>query len=108
MSELTAYNNNGLDLLIDKTTGECYASISAVARMCNRQIQTIANFIHGNLKHSQKMDLIEYQTLTSTGLKTVKLLSENQILEVALKYNPELTRTLMKAGLRVYLHQLAG
>jgi hypothetical protein len=46
--------------------------------------------------------------LTGSGLKTVRLLPELLIQKWIIKDNPELTEKLMEAGVRVFLHEMAG
>jgi hypothetical protein len=105
---LTKYENDGLELFINTDTGTCFASIRAVARMCEKSISTIHKFVSGGLKTVHQMELISAEITTNTGIKTVHLLNEEQILEVVTRYHPKLIKAFVKAGLRVYLHQLAG
>jgi hypothetical protein len=105
---LTVFNNNGLELLIDQVTGECFASISAVARMCEKNKSTIQRYVNGKSHCVAQMVLKSAEIPSKRGFKSVALLNEEQILEVVAKYNTELLKAFFKAGLRVYLHQLAG
>ena len=73
---LTLFNNNGLELLIDQVTGQCFASISAVARMCDRQYSTIYKFVNGYYKGYSCMELKLAEIATNGGLQGVFLLDE--------------------------------
>jgi hypothetical protein len=108
MSNLVPFNNNGLELVIDNTTGESFASISAVARMTDKDKSLISRYVNGGLKTVARMALKMAEINTTTGLKTVALLTEDQMLEVIKRYKPELLEALNKPALRMYLHHLAG
>lgn len=95
-------NNDGLELVIDNETGECFASMSASARMCDCSVTAIRRLI-GDTESLRVASLN-----TSNGVKEMKLLDEGQILKVLAKYNSDLLLIFAQAGLRVYLHQLAG
>jgi hypothetical protein len=108
MSNLTRYDNNGLELVINTVTGEAFASISAVARMTDKNKSTISRYVNGTLETVAQMALLEAEVNTADGLRSVALLNENQILEVVTRYKPELLAEFAKLGLRMVLHQLAG
>ena len=108
MSNLARFEQDGLELVIDTTSGEAFASISAVARMTGKSKSTIHDYVNGQLETVREMTLLEAQLLTTTGFKTVRLLNETQILEVVNKYKPDLLIKFAQAGLRTFLHQLAG
>jgi hypothetical protein len=109
MTTLVPFNNNeGLEIVIDTNTGESFASISAVARMTDKPSKTIHKYVTGGLKTVTQMTLKKAEINTTTGLKTVTLLNEDQILEVICKYNPSLLMKFARVTLRMYLHQEAG
>ena len=105
---LTRYEQNGLELLINEATGETFASISALARMTDKSRQSISKYVNGGLEGVTQMVLKSAQIDTGKGISTVNLLNENQILEVIAKYKPDLLVKCAKAGLRLFLHGLAG
>jgi hypothetical protein len=105
---LVPYTNDGLELVIDTQTGESFASISAVARLTDKSKQSVSDYVNGELKGVRQMTLKNAEIQTPGGLQGVKLLNENQILEVVSKYNPSLLIKFAQCGLRVFLHQLAG
>lgn len=106
--KLQNYNNDGLELVIDLETGEAFASLRAAARMTDKENSTINRYVNGTSQTSAQMTLLQAEILTTTGLKTSALLNESQILEVVAKYKPDLLIKFAQAGLRVFLHQLAG
>lgn len=95
--------NGGIEVVVDAETGESYASINAIARMTDKKGSAIRDYIN-----SIALPLKKAQILTPNSLRSVRLLNENQILEVVAKYKPSLLVAFSKAGLRFYLHQLAG
>jgi len=100
---LKRFDQNGLELVINEATGECFASQSATARMCGKGESTIRAFVL-----SQQWELFSARTEAQSGGKQSQLLNEDQIGECLAKYNPGLLAQSRKAGLRVYLHRLAG
>ena len=106
--KLTNYNKDGLELVINQETGEAFASISAAARMTDKNESSIRSYVKSTLGSSREIVLLEAEVLTTTGFKTSRLFNESQILEVVAKYKPDLLIKFAQAGLRVFLHQLAG
>jgi hypothetical protein len=106
--QLVPYTRDGLELVIDTQTGESFASISAVARMTDKDKQLINHYVNGGLHSVKKMELKTAEIQTPVGIRSVKLLNEDQILQVVSKYNPSLLIKFAQCGLRVFLHQLAG
>jgi phage antirepressor YoqD-like protein len=101
---LQRYDNNGLELIIDNTTGESFASISGYARMSNASKSTIFERLNTVFYNEIKTAEIS----TTSGLKTVRLISENLIAEWLPRDNPKLASQMMKLGIRLFLHNLAG
>jgi hypothetical protein len=108
MSNLTPFNNDGLELMVDTNTGETFASIRAVARMTDKSASSIARYVNGELKGVAQMTLKMAEIQTTGGLQGVALLSEKQIVQVIKRYKTELLDVFAEAGIRVYLHGLAG
>jgi hypothetical protein len=108
MSNLVPFNNNGLELVIDNTTGESFASISAVARMTDKSNSTINRYVNGSLKGSARMTLKMVEIQTPGGLQGSALLNESQIAQVIKHYKPELLERADELAVRVFLHGLAG
>ena len=104
MSNLQRYDNNGLELIIDTTTGESFASISGYARMSNLDKSAISRRLQGRELSESKTAKI----YTNGGLQTVSLISENLIAEWLPRDNPKLATQMIKLGVRMFLHNLAG
>ncbi len=101
--DLVPYENDGLEFLVDKITGEMFATISAVGRIVERNESTIRRFLT-----SRKIELKLAQVQTVTGFKTSRILGEELIFEVCQKYKPQLLWLFARIGLRMYLQGLAG
>lgn len=108
MSSLTVFNYDGLELIINSETGECFASFSGAGRMTDKQHTTIMRYANKKVDSGAWEPLKTAEINTATGFRTCALLNENQLLEVVAQYKPELLLAFTKAGLRVYLHELAG
>jgi hypothetical protein len=96
-------SNDGTEIVINTQTHECYASQSALARMCDVSETAIRKWVTSN-----QIVTIEAQIPTSTGLKTSNLLDEPAIYDALAKYNSQLLCQFAKAGLRMGLHHMAG
>ncbi len=105
---LKPYTKNGLELVINTKTGECFASISATARMIDKEPSVVLRYANKQLHSVAWQQLLSAEIPTAAGLRSVALLNENQILEVVAKYKPDLLMQCVKAGLRIFLHGLAG
>jgi hypothetical protein len=108
MTNLTPFNNDGLELVIDTTTGESFASISAVARMTDKSKQSISRYVKGGIRSVTQMSLKTAEIQTPIGLRSVTLLNEAQIAQVIKHYKPELLKRADELAVRVFLHGLAG
>ena len=100
---LERYQQDGLELYIDKVSGESYASQSSLARMCGVSDSTILRW-----RTSANIVAKNAEVPTTTGLKTSALYDEKAIREAFKKYAPELYDKCTEAGVRVFLHKLAG
>ncbi|MGL5079769.1 MAG: hypothetical protein ACRDBG_28565, partial [Waterburya sp.] len=101
--KLQKIDRDGLELVVNLEDGAVYASQSAVARIVDRNESTIRSFVT-----SRDFQLKSAEVPTSTGIKTSRLLDESQLLLVIQEYKPELLIQCAKAGLRLFLHGLAG
>lgn len=105
MSNLTRFeSNDGIELYIDGLTGEAFASQTGYCRMSGKAKSTISERVERFGFEAIKSSEI----LTTTGLKTVRLLPADIVFEWLMKDNPELALAMGKAGATVYFHQLAG
>jgi hypothetical protein len=108
MSNLIPFNNDGLELVIDTTTGESFASISAVARMTDKDKSSISRYVNGGMRSVAQMTLKTAEIQTPIGMRSVALLSEAQIAQVINHYKPSLLKRADELAVRVFLHGLAG
>ena len=95
---------NGVEILIDTVTGESFASLSGYARMSGKDLSTVSRRFQGVALNNRKTAEI----LTLGGLQGVALISEDLICEWLPKDNPVAAKTLLKLGIRMTLHTMAG
>jgi len=95
---------NGVEILIDTVTGESFASIKGYARMSGLSKQAISKRLQGVNETYEKTA----EVLTPGGLQGVRLISEDLICEWLPKDNPVAAKTLLKLGVRMALHTMAG
>ena len=102
---LTAHKSEagGVELYINNVTSEAFASQRGIARMCEVDEVYIRRFVTAT-----NIEGISAEVPTATGLKTATLHTENTIVLCVTKYNPQLVPLFTRAGIRVYLHGLAG
>ena len=71
MNNLTRFDKDGIELVIDTTTGESFATVSGYARMSGLTQQAISK----RYKQTHNQDIAKTaKILTVTGIKTVKLI----------------------------------
>lgn len=133
---LQRFDKDGIELIIDTQTGESFASIKGYARMSGKshnaitmrlnrlssldskgvtseslnqpQIQTGSGLQGGNTKGLGLRLLKQAQIQTEGGLQGVYLIPEDLICKWLPKDNPELASQVLKLGVRLFLHALAG
>lgn len=101
---LTRFEQNGLELVINTETGEAFASLRGYARMSGKDQSTISRRCQGVASECIKTAEI----LTPGGLQGVALIPESLIAQWIVKDNPDLATKMLQAGVRVYLHTIAG
>lgn len=95
----------GLELFIDtQDGGAVYASQRGLARMCQAPESSVRYWLKGVAGNQPKMA----KAPTPGGLQGAQLWGEDTIYEALAKYNTDLLVQCAKAGIRVYLHGLAG
>jgi hypothetical protein len=104
MTNLTRFDHDGLELVIDTETGEAFVTQSGYARMVNVSQQAISK----RLKTDNQNCVKRAEILTKTGLKPTTLIPEDLLCDWLIQDKPDLAKKLMKLGTRAYLHQLAG
>lgn len=101
---LVRFEKESIELYIDTTTGESFASISGYARMAGKDKSTVSRRCQGVAESLLK----QAEVPTSGGIQAVALITESLICEWLQKDNPEMATKLMQLGVRVFLHKLAG
>ncbi|MEH2028485.1 MAG: hypothetical protein V7K67_02180 [Nostoc sp.] len=104
MTNLIAYNNDGLEIYIDDKTGESFASISSYARMAGLTQQAISKRVRSHNSEDTKKAEIK----TGVGCRYTTLLTENIIAEWIIKDNPTIAVQFLKLGIRKFMYSLAG
>ncbi len=104
-TSLARYDNDGLELIVDQSNGAVFASQRALARMCKTSHVAIGRWAK---KGGDQINVISAQILTKGGVQGGTLFDEDAIFEAFKEYNPDLLVQCAKAGLRMYLHGLAG
>lgn len=104
--DLTSYNRDGLELFINKTTGETFATQGMIARLCNKESTSIRYYY---TKKGVEPAFKDVLVQDSRGVGQLsKLYDEKAICEALAEFAPTLLAKCAQAGLRVYLHRLAG
>jgi hypothetical protein len=94
----------GIEILINPATGESFCSVNGYARMAGKDKSTISRRVTTGGESNPKMA----ETITTTGIKTVALITEDQITAWLPKDNPAAATLLLKMGVRMALHKMAG
>lgn len=104
MTNLQRFDQDGIEIFIDTATGESFASISGYARMAGKDKSTISRRIKTVAQTPPKTAEIQ----TATGVKTVALITESFIVDHLPQDNPAMASKLMRLGVRMFLHKMAG
>ena len=104
MTNLVSYKNEGFEIFIDTTSGESFAGVKAYARMSGKDKSTISR----RLKGVDQTTIKTSEALTNGGTQGVRLIPEELIAEWLPKDNPEMATKMMRLGVRMFLHKLAG
>ena len=103
--KLVPYNTqDGIELVIDHSTGEAFAGLRAIARMC----QTHPEKVKRKLRTVTKTEAKTAEIQTTQGLRTVTLYTAEAVFDVAFDLHPSLAKAMAKAGATLYLQRLAG
>jgi hypothetical protein len=98
------FDANGLELVVDTSTGKAYASIRAASRMLEAPESTIRLALKG----AQDYGVVNAEIQTPGGLQGAQLYSSDVVFKLAIKYHPELAVKMGSAGANVYMLKLAG
>lgn len=105
MTNLSRFQTeDGIELVIDTTTGEAFSTITGYAKMAGRDKSTISRRVKGVASGMVKTSEIP----TEGGLQGVVLIPADLVFDWLWEDKPELARAMGKAGATVYIHQLAG
>lgn len=105
---VTIETEDGIELIIDRDTGESFASIKGYARMSGLGVNTISQRLSRGFKGIHKSDLETAKIQTAGGLQGIHILHEKIISDWIVDDNPRLAKAMLQAGVRLYLHHLAG
>lgn len=107
-ADLTVFQRDGIDIVINTSTGESFSSIRGYARMSGKTQSTIQSRVDRMSEGERTTNLKMAEIQTQGGLQAVRLISEDLIAEWLPQDNPAMATKLIKLGIRGFLHQLAG
>jgi len=88
--KLSPYKSqDGLEFHIDEK-GDIFASVSAMARMIDKETVYIRLHVDALLQNGEKLDVLEAETLTPQGMRMGKFYGENFIVSLLEKHKPSL------------------
>jgi hypothetical protein len=102
---------NGVEILIDSATGESFCSVKGYARMAGKAPSTIRERLGYVTEVSQggREEAVKTaEILTAGGLQAHVLITEDQIVQWLPNDNPAAASALLKLGVRMGLHRMAG
>jgi phage antirepressor YoqD-like protein len=105
VSDFVCFNDDGLELVVNTSTGLAYASVSAAARMLETPRRTIQDALS---RGADIYDVINAQVPTSGGVQGCGLIPASAIFKLAFKYNPVLAQKMGEAGANLYMLTIAG
>lgn len=106
-NNLERFDRDGIELIINRVTGEAYATASGYSRMSGIELATVRKRFE-RLKGYDTTALKTVEIVTPGGLQGCDILPVKLIFKWAIGDNPELAEAMGAAGATVYLHQLAG
>ena len=101
---LTRFDNDGIELLINTQTGEAFSTQAGYARMSGLSQQAVNKRCRG---YNQD-ELQSFEIDLGHGLQGYNLIPAKLVYRWLIKDCPELGFAMGEAGATVYLHQLAG
>ena len=104
---LTRFDNDGIELVINTQTGESFATQAGYARMSGIAYSTVRKRVE-RLKGSDFVALKSAEMQTAGGLQDVTLLPADLVYDWMCEDNLRLAKVMGKTGATVYMHQLAG
>lgn len=105
---LQRFDHDGIELIINTETGESFATVRGYARMSGKIPSTISRRLTMSGKVLRCECLDQAQIETAGGLQGVALIPEDLICQWLIKDNHELALKVMRLGVRLFLHTIAG
>ena len=106
--KLSPYKSqDGLEFHIDEK-GDIFASVSAMARMIDKENIYVRRHVDALLQRGDKLDVLEAETLTPQGLRMGTFYGENFIVSLLEKHKPSLLIKMARLGLRLFVYELVG
>jgi len=102
---LAQYNNDGIEIYIDTTTGESFASVRGYSRMGKISAATVHKRLSKGV-HQEQYKTAKVQT--NSGFQGVYLIPEPTIAQWLPEDNPDLAHKFLTLGIRAGMHWLAG
>ena len=99
---------DGLMIIIHHETGAVYATQGALARLIDKHAAYVIRHAKTLSEMANNSEVFEAEILTGGGLQVAKLYDENFICSLLMKYKQSLCLAAMRAGIRLYFHQVAG
>lgn len=105
MSSIVRFDGeNDVEIFINTLTGESFCSVKGYARMSGRDKGTISRRLQGVASSTEKTAEVP----TGGGIQGVALIDENLIVEWLPRDNPAAASALLRLGVRMGLHKMAG
>ena len=98
---------DGIELYIHQGSGEVFASQRMLGRLVEKADTTIMRWMNGKQSAAQATPKM-VEVPTPKGIRTAALYDEDTILEAFAKWKPDLLVQCSRAGVRLFLHGLAG
>lgn len=90
MTDLQPYNNDGIEIFINTTTGESFASVSGYARMADRDRTTISKRVSRG-----SFEVKTAEVKTGVGLRVSELINMTTVLQWLVQDNPSMINPLI-------------
>lgn len=107
-TNLVRFEKDGIEVYVDNTTGESFATVSGYSRISEKAKSTIQSRVDRMTEGERINSTKEAELFIGGGLQGVRLLTEQLICEWLPKDNPEMATKLMQLGVRVFLQTVAG
>jgi hypothetical protein len=103
---LVKYEQDGLELWVEESTGLAYAHMRAIARMLG--LNPTNGTLRGRLEGVQKDMVKTAEIHTAGGIQGVRLYPASVVFELAFEFNPKLAKAMGSCGANVYMLGKAG